>query len=577
MARTQNKLSIIRDIAERKKLEEELIKHREDLEKLVSDRTVELREVNKRLKEEIEERKKIEQELRDSERRFRLVFENANDGIAYVDHDGIILDVNDKMEQIIGHKRHEVVGKNFVELGLFPPEDLQKRVEYFQALLAGKLTRMLDLEVIRRDGTTVPIEVNFRLLTKNHKTSGILNIVRDISERKETEKALRQSEEYFRALTENVSDMIVILEGDGTIRYFSPSGKRVLGYGPEGASGRSGFDFLHPDDLRNLLDVFTGIIEKTGHKPPTEIRVRHEDGTWRTLEVTSTNLLDNPAVAGIVINSRDITERKRTELELRKYREHLEELVRERTIELEDANLQLRVEIEEHKRTEEALRESERRLQFLSSRLFQAQESERRRLSIELHDQMGQDLALLKHRLRSVQRSLRKDQPSVRVACQETSLHIDEIIDNVRRLSRDLSPSMLEDVGLSVALRWLAEEFEKQHSIRMSLDMVNIDSLFSREAQINIYRISQELLTNIAKHAQASRVNCVIRREKRFICFVIEDDGNGFDVEGVSERGPKERGMGLAALNERTHMLQAYLDIQSQPGEGCKTTLIIPI
>jgi PAS domain S-box-containing protein len=571
-------LSVIRDITDRRKLEEELARYRENLEKLVDERTVELREVNKRLNEEIQERKKIDQELRESEQKFRMIFENANDGIAYVGDDGIILDVNERMEEILGRKRHDVVGRNFVELGLFPPEEAEKQTEYFQALLAGKLTRMLDLHVLRRDGTTVPIEVNFRLIKKGSKKTRVLSIVRDITERKETEKALRQREEYFRVLTENASDITAILEGDGTIRYLSPSGKPVLGYNnPQGSSGRSGFDFLHPDDLHDLLDAFTDITETPGLKPPTEIRVRHEDGTWRTLEVTSTNLLDNPAVAGIVINSRDITERKSTEIELRRYRERLEDLVRERTTELEDANKQLRVEIEEHKRTEKALRESKRRLQFLSSRLFQAQESERRRLSIELHDQMGQDLALLKHRLRSVERSLRKDQASVRVSCQETSLYIDEIIENVRRLSRDLSPSMLEDVGLSAALRWLAEEFEKQHSVRISLDMVNIDSLFSREAQINIYRISQELLTNIGKHAQASRANFVISRDDNRVCLLIEDNGDGFDLEGLSKRGLEGRGMGLAALNERAQMLQADLDIQSQPGEGCRTSITIPI
>jgi len=570
-------LSVIRDVTERRKFEEELARYRENLEKLVDERTLKLREANRRLNEEIEERKKIEQELRESEQKFRMIFENANDGIAYVGDDGIILDVNDRMEEILGHKRHDVVGRNFVELGLFPPEETEKRAEYFQALLAGKLTRMLDLELLRRDGTRVPIEVNFRLLKKSSKQAGVLNIVRDTSERKEAEKALRQREEYFRALTENASDMVAILEGDGTIRYLSPSGKPMLGYDPQSSSGRSGFEFLHPDDLNDLLNAFTGVIEEPGLKPPIEIRVRHEDGTWRTLEVTSTNLLDNPAVAGIVINSRDVTERKRTELELKRYRERLEELVRERTTELEDTNKQLRVEIEEHKRTEEALRESKRRLEFLSSRLFQAQESERRRLSIELHDQMGQDLALLKHRVRSVQRSLRRDQASVRVACQETSLYIDEIIENVRRLSRDLSPSMLDDVGLSAALRWLAEEFEKQHPVRITLDMVNIDSLFSREARINIYRISQELLTNIGKHAQASRVNFVISGDDHRVRLVIEDNGNGFDLEGLSKRGLEARGMGLAALNERAQMLQADLDIQSQPGKGCKTSITIPV
>jgi len=228
------------------------------------------------------------------------------------------------------------------------------------------------------------------------------------------------------------------------------------------------------------------------------------------------------------------------------------------------------------KRREEAVRESEKRLRFLSSQLLKAQEKERMRLSKELHDELGQALALLKHRLRSIQRKLQEGQASLREECKSTSQYIDQTIKNVRRLSRDLSPSILEDLGLSAALRWLAENFASQHSIQTSFDIENIDHLFSQEAQTNLYRVSQEALTNIGKHAGANHVSFAVKKNEGYVSFIVEDDGKGFDANQVKARHSPEKGLGLAAMEERAHMLGAFLDIRSQVGEGTRITLTIP-
>ena len=224
---------------------------------------------------------------------------------------------------------------------------------------------------------------------------------------------------------------------------------------------------------------------------------------------------------------------------------------------------------------ENALRESETRLRFLSSRLLNAQEQERKRVSKELHEELGQSLAHLKHRIRSIQRKFSANPDALSRECDSISRYIDLTIENVRRLSRDLRPAILEHLGLSAALRWLLDGFQKQYSIQTSIEIENIDAFFFPADHINVYRIFQEALTNIGKHAKARHVAFSVKKEMDYILFFIEDDGIGFDVAEAVSGNSTEKGMGLAIIHERAHMLGADLDISSQVDKGTKITLTV--
>jgi len=228
------------------------------------------------------------------------------------------------------------------------------------------------------------------------------------------------------------------------------------------------------------------------------------------------------------------------------------------------------------KMREEALRDSEQRLRSLSSQLIKAQEKERSRLSKELHDELGQALALLKHRVRSVQKNLSESHPSLSRDCEQTGSYIDEIIESVRRLSRELSPSILQDLGLSSALRWLVENFPKQYSLETSFEIDDIDHFVSEEAQTNLYRISQEALTNIAKHAEANHVSFVVKKNEKSVSVAIEDDGKGLDLNNIRSGHSPEKGLGLETMEERARMLGASLEISSRTGGGTRIALTIP-
>ena len=239
--------------------------------------------------------------------------------------------------------------------------------------------------------------------------------------------------------------------------------------------------------------------------------------------------------------------------------------------------LTLGIDITERKLAEEQLRESEQNLRHLASQLLTAQERERERISRELHDELGQSLLVLKLQAAHIKKSLEKEQTDIRKECRDMMHQLDQLVDEVRRLARDLSPAIVRDLGLSSALKRLIEEFSRHYDIQADIDqMEGIDELFPRETQINIYRTFQECLTNIGKYAQASRLSVAIKQENSHVAFMVADNGRGFKVNEVLG-DPNRRGLGLMAMQERGRMMGGSLEIRSEEGKGTRIALIIPV
>jgi signal transduction histidine kinase len=230
--------------------------------------------------------------------------------------------------------------------------------------------------------------------------------------------------------------------------------------------------------------------------------------------------------------------------------------------------------ITQRKQVEKALHESEKNLRHLASQLLSAQEDERRRISRELHDELGQSLLMLKLKLKNIEREIAKGKESFTKEWEEISSFINQVVESVRRLSRNLSPSILEDLGLSVALHNQIREFTEHNHIRCNSDIDQIDDFFPKESHINIYRIIQESLTNIGKYANASKIEMKIKKNNENVSFIIEDDGKGFDVAKVLNNS--RRGLGLRTMQERLLML-GNLEIWSQKGAGTRISFVIPV
>jgi len=238
--------------------------------------------------------------------------------------------------------------------------------------------------------------------------------------------------------------------------------------------------------------------------------------------------------------------------------------------EIEDSNIEL-----EAMTTE--LRKSEERLHRLSSDLFAVQENERRRISLELHDELGQAMAALKLQVSAIARRLGDAEPEeLQMECGEMRNNINQIIENVRRLARDLSPVVLDDLGLQAAIEYLVNNFAKIYTIEVDYEHTDINHLFNEESQRIIYRILQEALTNIGKHAQAKKVSLVIEEIDRAVQFTVKDNGRGFNVQKTLDQKGAERGMGLQAMLERVRILGGKISIVSRPGIDTTVTFTVP-
>src|SRR5919112_2217000 len=276
---------------------------------------------------DVTERKRAESALRESEQRFRGSFERAATGMALVGTDGRFLRVNRSLCEILGYTERELLGKTFQEIT--HPDDLEVDLEHLRRLLVRVVrTYQTEKRYLHKDGHVVWTLLSVSVVhDEEDEPLYFISQIQDVSERKKVEKVIIESEERFRSLVQNSSDIITILGADGTVHYVSPAVERITGYKPEEQVGTNAFDSVHPDDRDRALDTFAEVLKRPGPHPPLEFRVAHKDGSWRYLEHVVNNLIDDPAVNGVVITSRNITERKEAERKLREAEQRYRTLV----------------------------------------------------------------------------------------------------------------------------------------------------------------------------------------------------------------------------------------------------------
>ncbi len=272
-------------------------------------------------------------------------------------------------------------------------------------------------------------------------------------------------------------------------------------------------------------------------------------------------------------------ELKQKETKLLRYRDHLEELVRARTTELDAAIKQLRLEIDERKtaeaairKTKNALRESREEYRELVRKLISAQEDARSRLARELHDDFSQRLAVLAMYAAKIEHQ--HDDPGAIVEglkrIQDESVKLSE---DIHDIARQLHPSILDDLGLPDAIASACENFSQYEGIPVEYKQESIPPRIPKDVALSIYRIGQEALSNIAKHARANRVLVSLACRDGVLHLDIKDDGAGFDTTAAE----KKAGLGLASMRERTYLIGGSLTIQTAPGDGTEIKVVVPL
>lgn len=357
-----------------------------------------------------------------------------------------------------------------------------------------------------------------------------LSISADISERRQVQERPWESEELHRIILSTISDAVFITDNTGAFTYICPNVHDIFGYSYEEAIALESIDRLIGIQLFDRMD-----LETCGEIKNIECVIHDKSGVEHILLVN----IKLVSIKGgtTLFTCRDISERKRAE---------------------------------------KALVDAEETIRKLSFNWLTAQEMERKRIASDLHDDLGQCLALLKLQIRNIQKNLLPKQNDLANECENSLKYTNQLIEKVRTLSHGLTPGMLDDIGLTASLKSLIKGFSKYAYIYIEKDIANIDKLFPPLSEITIYRIFQEILTNIEKHSGADFVNIVVAKHSDFVSFEIEDTGNGFDLERITVTYPNKGGLGLASIKERLQMLGGRIEIKSRVNKGTKIHFMIP-
>lgn len=383
------------------------------------------------------------------------------------------------------------------------------------------------------------------------------------------------SDERLRLLIEGLREYAIFqLDATGNIVSWNAGAERLKGYRIEEVLGKHLSMFYAPEDVQrgrpshNLAEAaFAGECKDEGW------RIR-KDGSrfWATVVIAA---LSEPGgkPRGFLKVTRDMTERHEREIILEEAKEKLELRVEQRAVVLGKVNLELRQEIAERIRIEGQLRKSLEQVRGLAARLQNVREEERALVAREMHDELGQACTAIKMDLASIGRKTYKRQTQLLAKVSSASQLADQMIMTVRRIASELRPRTLDDLGLSAALEWQAQEFESRTGISCDLSLPQHPLALDLERATAIFRIFQESLTNVARHAHASRVDARVEVQGNQLVLVVHDNGRGFDPTEIKTR----RSLGLIGMQERALLLKGELQIDGIPGSGTTLTLWIPL
>jgi PAS domain S-box-containing protein len=516
---------------------------------------------------DISERKRIERALRQSEERLTLAFAGAQEGVWDWRLDTGEVVYSPRWKQMLGYADDEIEPHVRAWERLLHPDDRALADALNESLARGGHTYEGEFRLRHKQGHYIHV-LSRGYPVRAHPGAPVVRIVGthlDITERKRTEAALRESEERltlaFAGAREGVWDWN--LETDAVV--YSSGWKQMLGYADEEIEPHlSAWERLvHPDD-RARADEAHESVARGARTYEAEFRLRHKDGRYVHVLSRGFPIRRDPggAVVRIVGTHFDLTARKEAEALLRRSHEELERRVAERTAELAQVNASLRAEMQERERADRARTD-------LLTRLVFAQEDERRRIAREMHDQFGEQLTALGHRIAAL-RECGAGSPAGEAidALDAVARQLDRDVDH---LVWELRPTVLDDLGLRAALATYVTNWSARTRIAAELHTSGmLDDRLPSQTETTLYRIAQEALTNVARHSHAASVDVLLERRPDHVLLIVEDDGVGFDAGRIAAERP---GLGLLGMQERASLVGATLQIESASGGG--TTILV--
>jgi PAS domain S-box-containing protein len=509
---------------------------------------------------DITDRERAERALRESERRYRDLFEGSTDAIYVNALNGQFIDCNQPMLDLFGYTREEMLRLRSVDFYVRPRE----RDEFQKAVMEAGAVKDYEIRLRKKDGTEIDCLLSTTLWrSSDGRILGYQGMVRDITKRKKAEEALRATKdelehmvaertaalqdmneklvaavtrgkrvedmlrkgaERYRNLFENSPIGIYRTKPDGRILMANPTFVRMLGF--------SSFSELNANNIDEDDYEPNYLNEEFRDRVAREGRVRGYEASWKRADGTVIFVRENAKA----IRAEDGTL-----------------LYYEGTVE----------DITEQKMAEKRIRNYQEELRSLASELSLAEERERRRIASILHDHIGQLLAVSKIKLGSLLETAEK--PGIRFQVNEVRQLVEQAIKYTRSLTSELSPPILYELGFEAALEWLGERMQEQHGFTLTFESDNEPKSVDEEAGIFLFTSVRELLVNIAKHAGASSVRVSVRKNGEDIVIEVEDDGVGFST---TEADWRSGGFGLFSIRERLQHVGGLMEINSSPGSG---------
>jgi PAS domain S-box-containing protein len=392
---------------------------------------------------------------------------------------------------------------------------------------------------------------------------------------KQMEDSLAKDSSLLRILVDNLPHQIFVKDTNSAFVFTNPScAKLVNAKTPEAMTGKTDFDYLSREraeknyaEEQKILQTGKPVISREGYK--------FSSGQKRYFLVTKVPWRDNSGnIIGIIGINHEITKIKQIEEELQKARHELKSRVEQRTTELKKTNRELRNEIAERKKAQDKLLIYQEQLRSLASELSLSEERIRRQMATNVHDRVGQTLAISKIKLESMRESVSSQE--LAKSLEEISRLISQAIESTRSLTFELSPPVLYELGFEAAVEWLVRHTEEQHGLAARFKDDGKYKPLDDNVRILLFQGVRELLVNAAKHSKAKRVTVSIRRVKNEIQVSIEDDGIGFDASRVHLRKYTKGGYGLFNIRERLKHIGGHVEIDSKTGHGTRVTLSVP-
>ena len=477
----------------------------------------------------ITDKKGAEQSLEEARKRYERIMETVQEGIWHIDENTLTTYVNPYLASLLGYAPEDMIGKS--ALDFISPQDRNKALQNLEERKKG-ISKQHELSFYNREGQVIHTLIQSTPVYNDHHYAGSISTLLDITQKKKAEEELRLSEQKYRIIFENNPLPMFMLE--------------------------------YPK--RNFVAVNNAFIEKFGYSQ-AELGTMNMRQLRRPEEVYKSDEVERVLAENKQIRERMFL-RKKDGGDLLFDVQASEIIFEGKTVYLASTR-----DITELAKAEEALLQTNKQLRELTIHLQDIREEERKHISREIHDELGQHLTALKLDLSWIAKKMTTQEEAIVTKIKSSLDVINGTIQTVRRLATELRPAMLDELGLAEACKWQTNEFSKRTGIEVDFE-TNVDEyVFPPDISISFFRILQESLTNIARHAEAGHVECKLRLADRFLLLQICDNGKGFHPDNGGDKKP----LGLLGIKERVEMLHGEYHLSSEPMKGTKLTVSVPL